>query len=254
MNRINLQTGAKEVIKENLKRPFAIKVEDAGEFGTMVYFTEDGSIENDYTDGTVWLVQNSLDGTIHEGRILADNLHRPLGLGLGETYVYFTEMDGGRVSRVNKFLVDPPQEVLMTGLITPYPPVLDGNELFFAEFNAGDEAAGKIYKISGVDIDSDLLSELTPDDCGTSAPLSCTLLAESLNWPMAVAVDSEYIYWTEIYSSSIKRVGKNGNPSEVAELANGTEYEFKTSPWLATDGGYLFFADLGNAPCCFGRF
>jgi hypothetical protein len=267
VNRVNLSTGVKTVLADGLNGPLGLAVE-SGEGTDWVYFTEDGSPENNYEDGDVKYVGINSDGSFTPVSVMVGNLKRPIGLKMDRHYVYVVEMDGGRVSRVNKeesqgqFFV---QETLMTGLLTPYPPELedptpddpnDGNSiLYFADFNIADSAAGKIYKLSGVDAESNLISgSVTPDDCGGVGALSCTLLADSLNWPMAVAIDDNNVYWTEIFSPSIRRVGKNGGPSDVVELANGTLDEFKTSPWLDTDGVYVFFGDLGNAPCCFGRF
>lgn len=252
--RVDLDSGEKQVLLEGLERPFGLAMEMEGE-DTRVYSSEDGSLENDYTDGSVIKFLVHSDGSVTDVTILAAGLSRPLGLAMDSKFVYIVEMDGGRVFRMTKDTggdAMPEQEVLMSGLLTPYPPKLDGGELYFAEFNIQDENAGKIYKISGVD--SDQVTELKPSDCGTGSDFSCTLLAESLNWPMAVTLDETRVFWTEIYSPSIKSVKRDGTSDAVAELASGAEYEFNTSPWLVNNGTDLFFGDLGNVPCCFSRF
>jgi len=253
--RVNLATGVKTPLVEGLNRPFGVRVESLGN-DTWVYFTEDGSSINNYTDGTVKKFHIGSDGSVDELITLADNLRRPLGLAMDSDYLYVVEMDGGRVSRMGKDLVSgvkPLQENLMTGLLSPYPPVLEGGVLYFAEFNPADSAAGKIYKLTGVN-SPDPITAVNASDCVSSSnsPLYCTLLTQSLSWPMAVALDGTRIYWTEIYSPSIKSVKIDGSDPMV--LADGTLYGFKTSPWLVTDGSYVYFVDLGDVPCCFTRF
>ena len=261
IDRVNLETGERMLLVGDINRLLAMAVDSEGD-DTWVYFTEQGTQDNNFADGTVKRFRVGSDGSVTGTETLAENLKRPVGLTLDSYYVYVVEIDAGRVFRMSKDFAGvpmPTQEDLMTGLSTPYPPVLedptpgdpnDGNSiLYFADFNAADPNAGKIYKLAGVDLDT--IATVTPEDCGTDTPLSCTLLADSLSWPMVVTVDDINIYWTEIWSASVKGVGKDGSSNEPFELGNGIEHGFKTPFGIATDGVNVYFTDVGDNPCCF---
>lgn len=257
IHRVGLDTGEKTVLVTGLKRPFNVAVDSEGEY-TWVYFTELG----DGTNGTVKRFRVGNDGSVTGTETLAQNLEMPIGLVIGHSYAYVVEMNGGmRVFRMEKDFGEaqmPEQEDLMTGLSTPYPPVLedptpdnpddDNSILYIADF-VGDSIPGKVYKLSGVDADQ--ITPVTPDDCGAEAPLSCTLLADSLNWPMLVAIDDQNVYWTEVWGASVKGTGKDGNPATPIELGNGTDHGLKLPLGIATDGVNVYFTDVGENPCCF---
>jgi hypothetical protein len=252
VNRVDLSNGTMTKLAEGLHSPFAVAV--IGEGGdTAVYFSERGTQENSYTDGTVKKVVAG-EGT---SSLLAESLNMPIGLAVDNRYVYVVEMYGSRVFRMDKTSSSTPiaQENLMTGLSTPYPPaleILDNNRsiLYFADFNAGDTMGGGIYKLEG--IGAATISPLTPTDCGTvTAPLSCTFLAGSLSWPMHVAIDSSNVYWSEVWSAAVKGVGKDGTPLAETELASGWYSGFDKPLGIATDGQYVYFTDLGDNLCCY---
>jgi hypothetical protein len=256
VDRVNLETGVKTALATGLNSPFAV-VATTDENGVSVYFSERGTQTNGYTDGAVKQIGVGSDGTITGVETLAGNLRVPVGVAVDSQYVYVVEMYGGRVFRMSRTAsaIPPAQENLITGLSTPYPPALevpnDGrNILYFADFNAGDTNAGKIYKLTGVNADP--ITPITPADCGIgSASLSCTLLAGSLGWPMNVAVDSDNVYWSEVWSASVKSIGKGGTPVAQPELASGEVHGFKKPLEIATDGMYVYFTDLGDNTCCY---
>lgn len=254
VDRVNLNTGIKTVLATGLNSPFAV-VAITDQNGVSVYFSERGTQTNGYTDGAVKKIRVGSDGTITGVETLAGNLSVPVGVAVDSQYVYVVEMYGGRVFRMSRTAstIPPVQENLITGLSTPYPPVLEVqnngiNILYFADFNVGRPDAGRIYKLTGVNADP--MNPITPADCGTgSASLSCTLLAESLSWPMNVAVDNNKVYWSEVWSASVKSIGKGGPPPAQMELASGVG--FKKPLEIATDGMFVYFVDLGENTCCY---
>lgn len=253
---------AKTRLAGGLSRPFGIAV-DSDLLATWIYFIEMGNSSN----GTVKKLRLDNDPNVPPTtQIMAQNLRRPVGLVMDDFYVYVAEMDGGRVFRMSKAapinLPDSPeQENLVTGLSTPYPPVLEtsaglgSHTLFFADFSAGDTNAGKIYRRDGVDGDTPTVGTTpTPTpvgDCDGVTEPDCKVLADTLSWPMLVAVDGTNIYWSEVFSSSVKETLKGGGIVPI-ELANEFDVFGISKPLgIATDGTYVYFSDLGNNLCCF---
>lgn len=265
INRVNLVTGIKTRLVGGLNRPFGLAV-DANETRTWVYFSEMGT----GTDGTVKKFSiNKTTGMVTGVETLTVGLKRPVGLVMDPFYAYVSEMDGGRVFRLSKLAPiendtlnpSPPQEDLLTGLSTPYPAVLEGpndgtNSLYFADFNAAqrDPGMGAVYKLSNVDRDTGVSNPVpdTASDCNDGTAVHCVRLADSLSWPMLVAIDGTTVYWSEVWSSAIKRVGKDGSILTPTELATGTPGDNLVTPiGITTDGIHVYFTDLGNNPCCF---
>ena len=254
INRVDLGSGIRTTLVQGLNSPFAVAAYNDGA-DTWIYFSEKGTEENGYSDGTVKSFYETT-GAVTEIDTLAENLRIPVGLAVDPSYVYVVETYGGRVFRMNREAPNSPraQENLMTGLSTPYPPWLEGpndgtNTLYFADFNAGEVAGGKIFKLEGVD-SSGSVTALTPADCGIMALLSCTLLADSLGWPMVVVVDNNEAYWSEVWSASIQSISTDGLSSAPSELANGVMDGFKAPLMVVTDGQFVYFTDIGDNPCC----
>ena len=257
INRVKLDAGGKEILLEGLNRPFGLAV-DSNDNYTYVYFTETGTEGNSYRDGTLKIIQlGNADGIVTGPVTMADNLKMPIGLVMDPYYAYVAEMNAGRVFRISKTAPVALIEDLMTGLSTPYPPVLedptpddpaDGkNILYFADFNSADFNAGKVYKLSNVD------QYTTPrpvDSAATCAAPNCILLADSLNWPMLVAVDGTNIYWSEVYNAAVRGIRKDASPTEPFELTSGN-LDFEKPLGIATDGVNVYFTDIGNNTCCF---
>jgi hypothetical protein len=269
INRVDLNSGVKTRLVGGLNRPFGLAVDDSNVAVTWVYFSEMGT----GTDGTVkkFLINKS-DGLISSIVTLTVNLKRPVGLVMDPYYVYVAEMDGGRVFRMSKDApiindpvnFSPPQQDLMTGLSTPYPLVLEDptpdnpadelNTLYFADFNAANRDPGKgaIYKLTHVDRNTGLIPDTAADCVSGGTAVNCVQLSNSLGWPMLVAIDSSTVYWSEVWSAAVKRVGKVGTVLTPTELAAGTPGDGLITPLgIATDGTYVYFTDLGDNLCCF---
>ena len=257
INRVNLDTRVRTVLLEGTAVAVGMDISSA-EDDVWIYFSEIG----DGTNGAVKRFRVESNGSATGLETLAEDLKMPIGLKVDSYYIYIVEMNEGRLFRMAKDFGGasmPAQEDLMTGLSTPYPVALedptpdDPNDrksvLYFADFNAADTNAGKIYKLSGIDISSPVTA-VTPNNCRMDAALSCVALADSLSWPMVTMADESNVYWSEIWSASVKGVAKDGSSDAPFELANGIEHGFVKPHGIALDGVNVYFTDLGDNPCC----
>lgn len=198
--------------------PFDIFVDSDG----VLYYTTGAGVER-FEPGS------GLPTVIHP-------LEIALGVVLDDTrlYVLSLERDTGSVLRMKKDGSDP--EILVSGLIRPFLPVLNEGSLYFAEFSpdvSGDPPDGRIIRIDNV------------ATCGFPCPL--TKLAINLNGPRRVAVDSASVYFSEVWGGRIRKVDKllGGTPTT---LASRLEQPMDLALW----DGIIYFGELGaDVSCCF---
>lgn len=148
---------------------------------------------------------------------LATALSSPQNIAVDSTSVYWTELTGDSVKKVdiNGGVVT----VLASGLSGPREIAVDSTSVYWTEWTSGSDP-GRIQKVS--------------KNGG-----AVTTLSSGLGWPKGIAVNPTDVYWASYGSNgnTINKIGINGGTATtVASNLNGPYY-------LAADAGYVYWIE-----------
>ncbi len=194
--------------------------------------------------------------------LIADGQGRPGGIATDESFVYWTNFEGGSLMKAP--LSGGISTTLVTGQQGPQSLVVGAGQVYWTDFDDGTVrgmslsggapavlAAGQDHP-SGVAIDSSNLYWVNSDGSVRTLPLaggaSTTLAigeAVSPAVPRSIAVDSSYVYWTEGGELSksngrIQRAPLSGGPALV--LAQDQDSPCR----LAVDSENVYWTNLGT--------
>jgi sugar lactone lactonase YvrE len=197
-----------EVLYPAQNSPYSIAVD-----ATNVYFVNNGADH---------IYQQPKDGS--GGGVLLASPEEPMGIAVGEGFVYYTETGKGNVVRVP--IGGGTLFTLASGRSFPRYVALcsdctDNTYVYWTEFDGGNVMKNQ----------------------RTAAQSAAVTLASGESSPDGIAVDGDYVYWVEqgttSSNGSVRRNSVNGTPSSVQTLASG-----RNDPWnLATDGTHVFWTE-----------
>ena len=147
----------------------------------------------------------------------------PTGIAIDSDYVYFSQRPDNENAEISRVSKDGGDVVTLTKELQPLTGKhskleVDSHWVYFAEYKENGHV-GKVAKNAN----------------GTTV-----FLAVNLDHPVDLAIDEEFIYFTELFTGSVKRVPKNGGETET--LVTGLEEPLG----VIVSGNQIFFTDYSD--------